>query len=151
MDDFRNIDEILDFAIAEEMGAYRFYTDLAGTMKVPAMQKALTDFAQEELGHKAKLESMRQGGSLSISDEKVADLKLSEILTPVEVSEKMDYQEVLVVAMKKEKAAFLMYTMLAEICEDAAIRDAFLAMAMEEAKHKLRFEVEYDDQIMKEN
>ncbi len=151
MDNFRNIDEILDFAIAEEMGAYRFYTDLAKTMKTPAMQKALTDFAKEELGHKVKLESIKQGGALSISDDKVVDLKLADILTPVEVSVNMDYQEVLVVAMKKEKAAFLMYNMLAEICEDAAVRDGFLAMAQEEAKHKLRFEVEYDDQIMKEN
>ena len=30
------------------------------------------------------------------------------------------------------------------------MRDLFLALAQEEAKHKLRFEVEYDDRFLKD-
>ena len=57
----------------------------------------------------------------------------------------MDYQEALQVAMHKEKKAFLLYTDLAGAVEDAGLKNTFLALAQEEAKHKLRFEIEYDD------
>ena len=40
---------------------------------------------------------------------------------------------------------------LAEEVEDTALRETFLALAQEEAKHKLRFEIEYDDVILREN
>jgi rubrerythrin len=53
--------------------------------------------------------------------------------------------------MKEEKAAFRLYTDLAERTPDPAIRQTFLSLAQEEAKHKLRFEIEYDDYILKEN
>jgi rubrerythrin len=44
-----------------------------------------------------------------------------------------------------------MYTDLAATVDDESLRETFLALAQEEAKHKLRFEVEYDDVIMQEN
>ena len=46
--------------------------------------------------------------------------------------------------MEKEKAAFKLYNDLAATTENAEIRDLLLALAQEEAKHKLRFEVEYE-------
>ncbi|CAK0779854.1 hypothetical protein CCP3SC15_6990002 [Gammaproteobacteria bacterium] len=54
-------------------------------------------------------------------------------------------------AMKKEKAAFKLYTDLAASTDDVGVRNTLLALAQEEAKHKLRFEIEYDDQILVEN
>ena len=62
----------------------------------------------------------------------------------------LDYQQALIVAMKKEKAAFKLYSALAEQTTDAAFRELFLALAQEEAKHKLRFEVEYDEEFLSE-
>ena len=53
--------------------------------------------------------------------------------------------------MKKEKAAYRLYLDLAAVGEDEELTDMFLSLAQEEAKHKLRFEIEYDDEIMKEN
>jgi len=53
--------------------------------------------------------------------------------------------------MKKEKKAFKMYTDLAATTEDAGLQSVFLGLAQEEAKHKLRFEIEYDDYVMTEN
>ena len=35
--------------------------------------------------------------------------------------------------------------------DDGNLRETFLALAQEEAKHKLRFELEYDDYVLKEN
>ena len=63
----------------------------------------------------------------------------------------LDYQKALIIAMKKEKAAFRLYSDLAGRVDDAGIRDLLLGLAQEEAKHKLRFEVEYDDFVLAEN
>jgi rubrerythrin len=64
---------------------------------------------------------------------------------------KTDYQGALILAMKREKAAFRLYSDLAARTEDAELKDLLLGLAQEEAKHKLRFEVEYDDKILTEN
>lgn len=40
---------------------------------------------------------------------------------------------------------------LSESTEDENLRNLFLALAQGEAKHKLRFEIEYDDNILREN
>jgi rubrerythrin len=53
--------------------------------------------------------------------------------------------------MKKEKKAFRLYNDLASTCGDPKLEELFLSLAQEEAKHKLRFEVEYDDYVMSEN
>jgi rubrerythrin len=63
----------------------------------------------------------------------------------------MTYQEALLFAMKSEKAAFTLYTKLAEVADDAALARIFQSLAQEEAKHKLRFEVEYDDHVLEGN
>ena len=54
-------------------------------------------------------------------------------------------------AMKAEKAAFKLYTDLAAATDDDGLKQIFLDLAQEEAKHKLRFELEYDDSILTEN
>jgi rubrerythrin len=49
--------------------------------------------------------------------------------------------------MKKEKAAFKLYSDLASSTDDENVKTMFLALAQAEAKHKLRFEIEYDDML----
>jgi rubrerythrin len=83
--------------------------------------------------------------------EKVLDLKIGDYLVDAEMNPEMDYQQALMVAMKKEKAAFRMYTALAGAADDKNARTLLQSLAQEEAKHKLRFEIEYDDEILKEN
>ncbi len=151
MEAFGSVDEILDFAIAQEEEAARFYTDLAQRADKSWMREALEGFANEELGHKAKLLAIKEGRLLQSAEKKIVDLKLAESLVEVEASPDMDYQAALNVAMKREKAAFKMYTELAAMTDDESARAALLGLAQEEAKHKLRFEVEYDERVLTEN
>ena len=144
-----SVDEILDFAIASEVSAARFYTDLAGRMESDAMRNVFEGFAEEERGHEAKLEAIKQG-KVPLSTEKVVDLKIADYVVDVEPKPNMDYQDALIWAMKSEKLAFRLYSNLAELAEDEDLRNTLLALAQEEAKHKLRFEVEYDDVVLKE-
>ncbi len=146
-----NVDEILEFAINREQEAHDFYIDLAGKMKRPGMKEIFTQFAGEELGHRKKLEGIKQGKSLTPSSQKILNLKIAEYLVDVNPNEELDYQKALILAMKREKAAFKLYTDLADSIDDTNIKQTFFALAQEEAKHKLRFEVEYDDVILAEN
>ena len=54
----------------------------------------------------------------------------------------------ILLAMKKEKAAYRLYLDLAMVAEAEELTDLFLALAREEANHKLRFEIEYDKNIL---
>ena len=150
MTNFGSIEEILEFAIGEEIAANKFYLELAGRAKNPAIREAFEEFAAEELGHKARLENIKKSSVLP-QTEKVADLKVSDYLVAGEAGAEMDYQDALILAMKKEKAAYKLYHQLAAIIEDESLREVFLSLAQEEAKHKLRFEIEYDEVILKDN
>lgn len=150
MEKLDSVDEILDFAIKEEEEAFDFYNDLAGKMKKPGMKELFEGFALEEKSHKAKLLAVKDGKLLMPSADKVADLKIADYLVDVTASDDVDYQQALIIAMKKEKAAFRMYTDLAAAAEQG-LANTFLALAQEEAKHKLRLEIEYDDEVLAEN
>ena len=143
------VDEILDFAIAGEKAATAFYLELAAKMDNDAMKKVFEDFAAEEKKHKAILEGVKQGKAFEPGE--VADLKIADYVVNVEARPDMEYQDALILAMKREKAAFAMYSRLAEVTQSQEMRRTFQMLAQEEAKHRLYFETEYDQVILKEN
>ena len=151
MKEFENIDEILDFAINEEQQAVDFYISLAENAKNEYMKTTFFDFAKEEVNHKNRLMDIKQNGLFTMKPEMVADLKISDYTVSVHPTPNMTYSDALVLAMKKEKAAFKLYSKLSERAPDAGIKDVFLSLAAEESKHKLRFEIEYDEFVLKEN
>ncbi|MHC4622377.1 MAG: ferritin family protein [Planctomycetota bacterium] len=144
---FGSVDEILDFAIARENEAKDFYARLAERMDSPAMREVFEEFAVEELGHKMKLEAVR-AGEAELNKEEVQSLEIADYVVGGELRSDMSYADALVVAMKKEKASYRLYVDLAAAAEAEELTDMFLALAQEEAKHKLRFEIEYDDLVL---
>ncbi|RUT77689.1 ferritin-like domain-containing protein [Ancylomarina longa] len=152
MKEFNSLDDILDFAINEEQMAADFYTDLAAKMKNQEMKDTFEQYALEEIGHRTKLEAIKNGKAYKIADSKIVDLKIADYLVEVDTEKtNISYQEALILAMKKEKSAFKLYNDLASATTDAASKKVFLMLAQEEAKHKLRFEIEYDNNILTEN
>jgi rubrerythrin len=151
MKEFNSINDILDFAIMAEQEAVDFYTQLAGLTTDAHIRDIFLGFAKEEVGHKAKLTNIKTTGNLKLVGGTVTDMKVSDYLTDVEVKPGLTYQEALIVAMKKEKAAFKLYMDLSEKAGDESSKDLFLALAMEESKHKLKFEIEYDEYVLREN
>ena len=151
MEQWKTIEEVLDFAIDSEEEAVQFYTRLAERVEKPWMRDIFEGFAREEQGHKAKLTAIKEGRGDLPAPAKVQDLKIGDYLVDQKPNPELDYQEALILAMKKEKAAFRLYSDLAEVTQDEKLSQTFRALAQEEAKHKLRFEIEYDDNILKEN
>jgi rubrerythrin len=148
---FDSVDKILDFAIRKEQEAADFYTDLANKMEVEYMKEIFNQFASEEQGHKAKLMAVKGGKQILAAEGQVQDLKIGDNLVDIELTSDLGYQEALILAMKAEKAAFRLYNDLATATDDTNLKQMFLNLAQEEAKHKLRFEIEYDDYILREN
>ncbi len=131
---FDSVDAVLDFAIQNEQDASDFYTELASKMEKPQMKKIFEDFAAEERGHKAKLESVKGKEKGNLSKAKVLDLKIGDYLVEQKPSATMDYQSALILAMKQEKAAFRLYSDLAASADDEETRELFLGL-MELAAH----------------
>ena len=150
MKNWMSSDEILDFAIGEEEAAMKFYTELAEKAVHSSMKRDFLLFANEEKGHKAKLIAVKAGKTFLPDNEKILDLKMSDYIIDVDLDKVESYEDALVVAMKKEKAAYKLYTKLSEMVDTDDAKNLFKSLAQEEAKHKLRFEVAFDEMI-KEN
>ncbi|OHB60719.1 MAG: hypothetical protein A2Y12_10850 [Planctomycetes bacterium GWF2_42_9] len=151
MTKYNILNEILDFAIGNEIDAYKFYTSLAEKTQNPEMKQVLLNFATEEKGHKKLLEDFKKGKDVKLGGEKITDLKIADYTVDIQPTENMSYQDILTLAMKKEKAAFALYTDLADISPDPDAKKLFTLLAQQEAKHKLRFELEYDNVVLKED
>ena len=146
-----SVEKILDYAMEKEEDAAQFYMTLAGKMDKEYMKKVFEGFAKEEKGHKAKIQAIKDGKLMMKAEKKVMDLKIGDHLVEVDLDAEIDYQQALILAMKAEKAAYKLYSELASAVDDAGLKETITALANEEAKHKLRFEIEYDDMVLSEN
>ncbi|MCK5686345.1 ferritin family protein [bacterium] len=153
MEILETVNKLLDFAIEGEQRAYEFYTELAEKCKFPVLKKTLEEFALEEKGHKTNLMNIKEGKIAAVNfDEKVMDLGISDYLVDVDPeSDPLDYQNILIIAMKKEKSSYRLYTKLAEMTDNVDVKNLLRSIAIDEAKHKLRLEIEYDEVILSQN
>jgi len=151
MTNLDTLEEILDYAIALEQKAVDLYTMIAEKATSEHNREMFLAFAKEEMGHKLKLENVKLGKIEIGTTGKVMDLKISDYANDVELTDNSSYQNILMYAMKQEKQAFRLYTDLADRAETEEMKKLFLALAFEEANHKLRFEIEYDENVLREN
>jgi rubrerythrin len=156
MEEFDSIDEILEFARDREGEANEFYKTLAELAANPAMGELILEFAKEELEHRAKLElEMMKRGKVVREAEKKAGaeeptgLRLADYGLDDKPQLDLEYEDLLVWAMKKEKASFRLYVDLAAVVRDVEFRETLLSLAEEEAKHKVQLEIEYDEFVAK--
>ena len=141
---FKTADDVLDFAIARERESYQLYVDLAPIAKRSEVRRLIARLATDELQHSAHLHAIKAGKVAFALDEQVGRLDIEENLEERAPNPGMTYEDLLVFAMKKEKAAFRLYTNLASIATNESVREALTSLATQEAEHKLRLELEYD-------
>ena len=141
--------EILDFAIKQEIEAETFYRELAKRVEATSIREILEEFAEEEAMHQEKLQKVK-GGECQMLDggTPVPNIYIAEFLPEAKTGPNMDLEDALILAMKLEKAAYRFYIDLAVDAPTQELMDLFMALAHEEANHKLRFEIEYDDWIL---
>jgi rubrerythrin len=148
------IQDVIRMAITAEVEANQMYINASGQVKTRLAKTMLDELATEELGHKAKLESLLRGGvpwHIAAGEfKRVTDLKLGDHLVEEPLSDSADIQNVLIVAIKREKEANELYTTMAGVASDSTVRNMFDFLANEEMGHKRKIESLYEDIVYKE-
>ncbi len=147
----RQFDEVVAFAIEKEQEAVNAYTTASRIVKRAHIRAMLLEFAAQEERHKQKLMGIDPGKVEGADIVDIPDLRISDYSDNAQITEDMDYQDVLSVAMKREEAAHNLYTILASNTTEPALSKLFELLAQEEAKHKLALEKEYDEHVLSDN
>jgi rubrerythrin len=143
--------EIINFAVEREREAQRFYNDAAERAKWPHIRDMLLELKKQEEGHERHLQGLDVPSIESAHLDPVPDLKISDYMVDMEYKPDMDFQQVMVLAMKREEKAAKLYEELASTCTDPQVCKLFATIAEEEKKHKFNLEKEYEETVMRDN
>src|SRR5512136_358407 len=153
MNKFDSVQAVLDRAIEEERESSALYTTLAKAVKNAAVRARLQELADMERGHKTRLEEVKAGNvrwAIRRSKaEPVSDLRLTDHLEAKPLDANADYQDVLLSAARREKAAHDFYVAMGEMVDDQLVKSIFEMLASEELRHKYEIEKTYEEVIYK--
>jgi rubrerythrin len=145
-----DVEEILYYAISREVEANVFYNLLSQYIDDAQVRDICNELASEELEHKARLELeiMKLGvvvkSSAAVERGGVVLPKPLDYMVEIAKAMRLGLPELILWAMEKEKTSFRLYIDMLGMVEDKESRQTILELAEEEARHKMRFEVEYD-------
>ncbi len=155
MEKYDSIEAVINRAIQLEVEAMTLYSSAAQTVTDDAVRQRLLEMAAQERGHKAKLEDILAGNVRwairRSKSEPVKDLRLSDHLVGGSLDPQADYQDVLLFAAQREKAAHEFYKTMSEMVDDKLIQNLFEMLAAEELRHKYVLEKTYEEVVYKDN
>ncbi len=143
--------EVIDFAIKREEGAAELYKHAISMAASQDAKSMFSELLEEEKKHKALLEKLGPESVAETIPPVTGNLQISEYLVPMKFEPNMSYQDILILAMKREEQSVRLYTDMGEKVEDAQLKNLFRQLAGEEAKHKNKLETEYDENVLREN
>ena len=150
---FKDLKEIIKFAIEKEKEAAAFYQEISAEEHLSGSREMLQDFAREEKKHQQLLEQLLEKGVVQgLENYKfkwIVDIKRSDFTVDMEYSRGMGYNDLLLLAMKREEKALALYNKLLREADTAESKTLFKMLCQEEAKHKLKLETLYDDYMAK--
>lgn len=142
--DIKEFDSIMDMAIAAEVEAFEFYSNVAAVVADAGMKKVFQELAAEESGHKVSLEAIKTKEKQKFSFTASTDYKIAETVAMPGLSMDMKPADAIALAMKKEEAAMKMYTGLAQAATDPERQKLFMNLANMESGHKAKMEDLYN-------
>jgi rubrerythrin len=146
---FESLDEIVDFAIEKEQEAADFYRQLSEEENFSGSSDMFADFAREETKHRKLLEDFKTRGVTEAMQDYslkwITDIKRSDYVADIDYHPGMGYNEILLLAMKREEKALRLYNDFLDQADSEEGQKLFKILCQEEAKHKLALETMYDD------
>lgn len=142
---------VIEFAIEREREAVQFYQDLQEKTRFSSQKEMLKELEMMERGHITVLTNILEKGAEKIVHKEIEDLQISEYLVAEEPKADLSYQDILIVAMKREEASTKLYTELAGRFKGTETEGVFKRLAEEESGHKYKFEKLYDEDILRNN
>ena len=148
--EFSKFEDIVKFAIEREEAAYDTYGDMIEMTETPGLKEMLSDLQSEEQNHKKLLQDITQVqfGDVEIHD--VIDLKISDFLTEEPPTPDMSFQDLLILAAKKEQEAVDLYTGMRAAAGSDNLIKLFDFLIEQEKSHKLKLEKEYETYVLGE-
>ncbi|MGB9597518.1 MAG: ferritin-like domain-containing protein [Candidatus Poribacteria bacterium] len=140
--------DIISFAIEWEKESAKLYKEMGKLAIKPNAKLMFRAFEEEEIKHREILENLTPEKTAKIKPQKIIDLKISNYLIDMTFKPDIEYQDALIIAMKREEKAVKMYTDLLEKIDDSEVQKLIQFLIQEESNHKLRLETEYDDNIL---
>ncbi len=146
-----DVKELIIKAAEEEDKSYKFYMDAINLTKDAAAKVWLKELAEEEIKHKEMLQNFNTSKITKFEPDETQDLHITEFLIDKDVMDIRDFQDVLIVAMKKEQKAYNFYVSMSQSSDNEDMRNLCKILAQEELKHKHKIELYYDDIVFNEN
>jgi rubrerythrin len=143
--------EVIDYAIGREEQAARFYRELQSIARFSPQKEVLKEFTAMEENHKRKLQSIREKGPENVKVSEAPEVIRRSSLKEEVLSPEMDYQDILIAAMKREDNSYTLYRELRDQSDDPRLQQIFELLMGEEAKHKNFFEDLYDRDVQPDN
>lgn len=148
---FGSLAAVLDFAIQQEIEAAESYGRMAERSRLAASRALLLDLQGEERKHEEILRDLAEGRLVPLFHQAVPDLMISEYVVEEPVDADSGFQDLLILAAKKEAKSAALYTELRARVSDPEHRRLFDFLIQEEREHKLRLEQEYERHVLEEN
>jgi rubrerythrin len=147
----KTFEEVIEFAIQREEEAIKAYGDMLEMAETPGIKTLLAELQDEERNHKRLLQDLTEEKVESLKIEEVIDLKISDYLVEETPSADMDFQDLLILAAKKEQKAVELYSSLADNAGEEEIKKLFEFLVVQEKSHKLKLEKEYEVHVLDED
>ena len=149
----KDIDAALDFAIEREQDAQQTYRSYAKATQRSGFRELLLSMVDQEAEHEKRLRELKQTQIFAAKPSASTDfdMKISEFTVDVAFSPQMNYQDFLILVMKREEKAVHLYEWLQTVSQDSDLSVLFERLAEEERKHKAWAQDRYDLEILTEN
>lgn len=148
------VEQALKVAIDAEIQAYNLYTNAAQKISGAGTKTMLTELAQQELGHRRKLEHVLAKKDFNVLGKSIPKESrgIAEFLADTEeLPTNATTQQVMIFAIKKEERAFNFYSSLKDEFLGTELENLFNGLAAEEQGHKVKLEDDYEEHFMQWN
>jgi rubrerythrin len=143
--EFKDFQDIIDFAIEKENEAVAFYEEAAEAQSMSGSRQMFKEFANEERKHADMLRNIGNEDVSGYNFKWIPDMKRSNFLVDIPYEKNMVYKDMLHLAIKREEKSLALYNELLGKSEKPEFKNVFKMLCQEEAKHKLKLETLFDD------
>jgi len=148
----------LSMAIQKEQESQAYYGMARDVVENEGLKEFFEWLISEEVRHEGILTEFRDkmcaDGALNKEELRLKGYKdygIGKYLVQQELSEDVNYQDSLIIAMKREEGAAELFGFLAETTQQADLKELYEKLREEEIGHLRKLEATYDDEILGEN
>lgn len=142
MPDFYSVQDVLSFAICLEQISQEFYRNLSKKTHTPSVSRYLEMLVKEEQLHEQHLKQLLDEQGIA-ADLSVSAQEVQCYIQAMDVPAELDYKKAVKLAMDKEKAAQMLYSVIAGVVDDPELKTLFQTLSEQEQNHMKFFEKEY--------